>query len=127
MWLTISRHARLSSWEATCMQNALCFYGQNTWRTGCGSNDFVGYTKTQNGCPWGRVCVDIDPDPNDNGTATTTTSGAGPIYPMNRVYDPSNALLNTACTTTTGKAGKLQSKCSTAPTTCGYLYCMPNY
>jgi hypothetical protein len=117
----------LTAQETSNMQNTLCFYGQNTDTTGCGSNDFVGFATsnyTAMGCPAGRICVAIDPDPNDNGTSTTTTSGAGPIYPMNRVYDPSNALLNTSCTTTTGKAGKMQSKCSTMPTTCGYLYCI---
>jgi len=45
---------------------------------------------------------------------------------MNRIYDAANALRSTACTTTTGKAGKMLSKCSSMPTTCGYLYCTAN-
>jgi len=56
------------------MQNTLCYYGQNTDTTACGSNDFVGFTQWQRGCPTGRVCVAIDPDPNDNGTVSTTTT-----------------------------------------------------
>ncbi|HET7540221.1 MAG TPA: hypothetical protein VFK05_10130 [Polyangiaceae bacterium] len=43
---------------------------------------------------------------------------------MNRVYDPGNSLINTTCTTTTGRVTKLVSKCSTTPSTCGYLYCI---
>jgi len=115
----------LTPTEATNMQGTLCFYGQDATYVGraCGNNPFIGFTQTQQGCPSGRVCVAIDPDANDNGSTTTTTSGAAPTYPMNRVYNPSNSLLNTACTTTAGKAGTMLSKCSTMPTTCGYLYC----
>ena len=61
----------------------------------------------------------------DNGSTTTTTAGANPVYPMNRVYSPDNALLNTGCTTTSNKVTKLSTKCSNiVPSTCGYLYCV---
>ena len=43
---------------------------------------------------------------------------------MNRVWNPDNSLLNTACITTSGLLKTLQSKCSTNQNTCGYLYCM---
>jgi hypothetical protein len=43
---------------------------------------------------------------------------------MNRVYNPDNSLLNTGCTTTANKVTKLVSKCTTSPSTCGYLYCI---
>jgi hypothetical protein len=117
----------LNATEVTNMKNALCFFGQDTPTTGCGGNPFVHFVPVAatEGCPAGKACVAIDPDPNDNGTVTTTTSGAGPIYPMNRLYDTANTYLNTSCTTTTGKAGKMLSKCSTQPATCGYLYCTP--
>jgi hypothetical protein len=114
----------LNAQETANMKNTLCYFGQDSDLGGCGGNPFVGFTQTQVGCPAGRVCVAIDPDPNDNGSGSTTTPGAGPTYPMNRVYDPSNALLNTSCTMTTGKAAKMQSKCAAQPNTCGYLYCM---
>jgi hypothetical protein len=112
--------------EADGVRNALCFFGQESTRGTCGNNDFIGFTQTQVDCPDGRVCVAIDPDPNDNGTIYTTTPGEAPVYPMNRLYDPSNTYLGTACTMTTGRAGTMRSKCSTMPTTCGYLYCMFN-
>ena len=106
------------------MSNTLCYYGQNTAGTNCGDNSFVGFTKTQVNCPAGRVCVAIDPDDGDAGSGTTTTAGSAPTYTLNRLWDPSNTKLNTACTKTSGPVGTMQSKCAAAPNTCGYLYCM---
>jgi hypothetical protein len=113
----------LTSAEAANMVNALCFYGN----TVCGNNNpFMSFTVTGQGCPTGRTCVAIDPTDGDNGSLTTTTTGAAQTYPYNRLYDPSNTKLNSACTTTTNLAGKMLSKCSTISTTCGYLYCIAN-
>jgi hypothetical protein len=112
----------LSSAEATNMSNELCFYGQDTGTTGCGSNPFVGFTKTQTSCPSGRVCVAIDPTDGDNGSITPI-SGA-PTYPLNRLWDPTNEFLNSACTKTSGPAGTMLPRCTDYPATCGYLYCM---
>ena len=90
----------------------------------CGSNPYINYTVTTNSCPAGRTCVAVDPSDGDNAATSTTTAGASsPTYPMNRVYDDTNALLGTACTTTLGKASMLTSKCTTMPNTCGMLYC----
>ena len=114
----------LNSTQAGYMSNALCFYGQDTPGASCGANPFVGFTKTQTNCPAGRMCVAIDPDDGDAGSGTTTTAGSAPTYTLNRLWDPSNVKLNTACTKTSGPVGTMQSKCSTAPNTCGYLYCM---
>ncbi len=113
----------LTTTEASNMANALCYFGQDSPSGACGGNQFIGFTVAQTGCPAGRVCVAIDSDPNDTGTAKTTAGSGGPIYSMNRIYNPNNSLLNSSCTTTTGRAGKMQTKCSAKPTTCGYLYC----
>ena len=113
----------LTATEAANMVNALCFYGN----TVCGNNNpFMSFTVTGQGCPTGRTCVAIDPTDGDNGSLTTTTTGAAVTYPYNRLYDPANVKLGTACTTTTNLAGTMISKCSGIPTTCGYLYCVAN-
>ena len=110
----------LSSTEATNLGNGLCFYGFGS----CGGgNPYIKYTVTGQGCPTGRTCVAVDPSDGDNGTTTTTTAGSAPVYPMNRVYDPTNVLLGTACTMTNGRVTTLISKCTTMPATCNYLYC----
>jgi len=109
----------LSSTEATNLGKALCTYGFGS----CGNNPFISFTLTAQGCAVGRTCIAVDPADGDNGTSTTTTAGSAPLYPMNRVYNPDNTLLNTACTTTIGKVTKLNSRCSSVPVTCGYLYC----
>jgi len=114
----------LTSTQAANMSNTLCYYGQNTTGTNCGDNAFVGFTQTQVNCPSGRVCVAIDPDDGDAGSGTTTTAGSAPTYTLNRLWDPNNTKLNTACTKTSGPVGTMQSKCALQPTTCGYLYCM---
>ena len=114
----------LSSTQAANMSNTLCYFGQNTTGTNCGSNPFVGFTQTQANCPEGRVCVAIDPDDGDAGSFTTTTAGTAPMYTLNRLYDPANKMLATACTKTSGSLGKLISKCATYPSTCSYLYCL---
>jgi hypothetical protein len=114
----------MTSAQAALMSNTLCYFGQNTSGTNCGSNPFIGFTKTQTGCPSGRVCVAIDPDDGDAGSGTTTTAGSAPTYTLNRLWDPANAKLNTACTKTSGPVGSMQSRCATYATTCGYLYCM---
>jgi len=110
----------LTSTEATNLGNALCTYGFGS----CGNNPFISYTLTGQGCPVGRTCIAVDPADGDNASTTTTTAGRAPQYPMNRVYNPNNTLLNTACTKTTGAVTKLLSKCTTTPATCGYLYCI---
>jgi len=114
----------LTSTQAGLMSNTLCFYGQNTSGTNCGSNNFIGFTKTQTNCPAGRVCVAIDPDDGDSGTGTTTSAGSAPTYTLNRLWDPPGLKLNSQCIKTSGPAGTMQSKCATNPSTCGYLYCM---
>ena len=114
----------LTSAQAAKMSNTLCYFGQNTAGTNCGDNPFVGFTQTQVNCPAGRVCVAIDPDDGDAGSGTTTTAGSAPTYTLNRLWDPTNSKLNTACTKTSGPLGKMQSKCAATPNTCGYLYCM---
>lgn len=110
----------LSSAEATNLGRALCTYGYGS----CGNNPYISYALTTQGCPAGRTCIAVDPADGDNGSTTTTTAGSAPQYPMNRVYDPSNSLLATPCTSTAGKVTKLVSKCSVAPSTCGFLYCI---
>jgi len=110
--------------KAAYMSNALCYYGQDAVGMSCGANPFVGFTQTQTGCPAGRVCVAIDPDDGDSGSGTTTTAGSAPTYTLNRLWDPTNVKLNSQCTKTSGPLGTMQSKCSTAPNTCGFLYCM---
>ena len=110
----------LSSTEATNLSNGLCFYGFGN----CGNgNPYIKYTITGQGCPTGRTCVAVDPSDGDNGTTTTTTAGSAPAYPGNRVYDPTNVLLGSACTMTSGRVTTLISKCSIMPATCNYLYC----
>jgi hypothetical protein len=111
----------LTATEAANLSNGMCFYGFGT----CGNgNPYIKYTVTGQGCPAGRTCVAVDPADGDNGSTTTTTAGSAPVYPLNRVYDPTNSLLTSACTTTAGKVTKLISKCTTSPSTCGYLYCI---
>ena len=113
----------LTTAEANNMKNALCTFGS----TACNNtNPYLAFTVTGQGCPTGRTCVAIDPTDGDNGSLTTTTTGAAVTYPFNRLYDPANTKLNSSCITTTNLAGKMLSKCSTIPTTCGYLYCMAN-
>ena len=111
----------LNSTEAANISNGMCFYGFGN----CGNgNPYLKYTVTGQGCPTGRTCVAVDPSDGDNAAITTTTAGASaPVYPMNRVFDDTNVLLNTACQTTAGKVTKLISQCTNMPATCGYLYC----
>jgi hypothetical protein len=110
----------LTSAQASNMGNALCFYGYGS----CGNNTYLGFQPTGVNCPSGRTCIAIDPTDGDNGSTSTTSAGSAPTYPGNRVYDPANTLLNTACIHTNGKLLTLQSKCASTPNTCGYLYCM---
>jgi hypothetical protein len=114
----------LTSAQAANLSNTLCYFGQDSPYMGCGGNPFVGFATTGNSCPSGRVCVAIDPDDGDAGTTTTTTAGALPMYTLNRLWDPANTQLNAACQRTTGAVGVMTSRCSTYPSTCGYLYCM---
>ena len=114
----------LTTAQAANMSNTLCYFGQDSGSMNCGSNPFVGFVQTQTGCPSGRVCVAIDPDNGDAGSGTTATPGSEPTYTLNRLWDPANAMLNTVCRKTSGPLGKLQPKCATYPSTCGYLYCM---
>jgi hypothetical protein len=114
----------LTTTQAGYMSNTLCYYGQDVVGMSCGANPFIGFTKTQTGCPAGRMCVAIDPDPYDTGSGSSTVAGSAPTYTLNRLYDPANTKLNTACTKTTGTLGTMVSKCAATPNTCGYLYCM---
>jgi len=109
--------------EATNLANDLCMYGYGD----CGNhNPFINYMPgvQGNGCPTGRTCVALDPTDGDNGSGTTTTAGAAPVYPLNRLYDPTNSKLASQCTTTANKLGSMVSKCATMASTCGYLYCV---
>ena len=111
----------LSATEAANISNGMCFYGFGN----CGNgNPYLSYTVTGQGCPAGRTCIAIDPTDGDNGSGTTTTAGSAPTYPLNRLYDPTNSKLNSACVTTAGKLTTMVSKCATLPATCGYLYCI---
>jgi hypothetical protein len=111
----------LSSTEASNMVNALGFYG---YAVGGAANPFIAFTVTGQGCPTGRTCVAVDPTDGDNGSTTTTTGQAAVSYPMNRLWDPANAMLGKACVTTANKAATMVSKCSTLASTCGFLYCV---
>jgi hypothetical protein len=108
----------LTSTQATNLQNALCFYGQGT----CGGNPYIAFISDAQ-CPSGQKCVAIDPTDTVNSTTNTTSAGTAPTYPYNKAYDPNGVLLNTACITTTAKLGKMLSKCSTLPSTCGWDFC----
>jgi hypothetical protein len=113
----------LTSTEAANMKNALCLYGSSACNN---NNPYLAFTVTGQGCPSGRTCVAIDPTDGDNGSLTTTSTQTAVTYPFNRLYDPNNTKLNTSCITTTNLAGTMLSKCSTIPTSCGYLYCIAN-
>lgn len=110
----------LTSTQAANMANALCFYGYGN----CGGNNYLSFQTTNVGCPTGRTCVAIDPEDGDTGSTSTTSAGSAPSYPMDRVWNPDNTLLGTACINSMGLLKGLASKCSNKPTTCGYLYCM---
>jgi hypothetical protein len=111
----------LTSTEANNIRNAMCFFGDNCG----GENPYIGFTTAGlSACPSGATCFAIDPTDGDNTSTSTTTAGSAPTYPLNRVWDPGNTLLNTDCITTLAKLGKMGSKCSTQPATCGYLYCI---
>jgi len=112
----------LSSAQAANVGNSLCFFGYGN----CGNNPYLGFTQTGVSCPAGRTCIAIDPDDGDTGSGTTTTAGSAPSYPLNRAYDPSNALLGWRCITNKGLLGSMLSKCAVTPNTCGYLYCIAN-
>jgi hypothetical protein len=113
----------LNSTEATNMANSLSFYGFGAQG---GNNPFIAFTVAGpgQGCPPGRTCVAVDPTDSDNGSTATTTGQAAVTYPLNRLYNPTNTKLGTQCITTGNKAGTMVSKCTTMPTTCGYLYCV---
>jgi hypothetical protein len=112
----------LTSAQAANVGNSLCFFGYGN----CGNNPYLGFTQTGVSCPAGRTCVAVDPDDGDTGSGTTTTAGSAPSFPLNRAYDPTNGLLNSKCITNRGVLGAMLSKCATAPTTCGFLYCIAN-
>jgi hypothetical protein len=116
----------MTTTQAANMANWLCFYGMNaTNGYGCGSNPYLGFFQTSNGCPAGRTCIAIDPTDGDNGPTSSTSSGSALTYPMNRVADPTGQLSGTACITTLGMLGTLTSWCSVKPYTCGFEYCDP--
>lgn len=115
----------LTSKQAANMANWFCFYGMDgTNGFSCGSNPYIGFFQTGNGCPAGRTCIAIDPTDGDNSTTASTSAGSVATYPLNRVYDPTGSLLNSVCLTTTKKVGSLVSKCAIIPNTCGYDYCV---
>ena len=114
----------LSRDEISRLQNALCFYGEGR----CGGNPFLSFVQTDATCPTGRTCVAIDPTDGDNGSLPPCNQTSSPGYYMNRTYDPANELLSCGCLYSDGLDGvawwsQLVSKCSTVPSTCGYLYC----
>jgi hypothetical protein len=111
----------LTSTEAANMANSLGFFG---YGSNNGGNPYIAFAVTNQGCPAGRTCIAIDPTDGDNGSTATTTGQAAVTYPMNRVWDPANDLLGTACVTTGNKNATLVSKCSTLSSTCGFLYCV---
>lgn len=119
----------LTAAQAEAMSYWFCFFGMPAPAAlgySCSNNPFIGFFTTQSyGCDAGHYCIAIDPTDGDNGTTASTSAGAAPTYPMNRVYDATGALLGTACVTTKGVPATLISKCATAPTTCGYDYCVP--
>jgi len=112
----------LSATDAANMVNTLCYFNQGN----CGGNVYIGMVTNPAGCPSGKLCIAIDPTDGDNGSTSTESAGSAPSYPANRVYDPANDLLGTQCITTGGLLGTLISKCSSYPSTCGYLYCVAN-
>jgi hypothetical protein len=114
----------LTQSQADNLAAALCFYGYG----GCGSNPYIAYNSGSSlpGCPSGQKCVAIDPTDTVNTTTNTTSAGTAPTYPYNQAWDPNGTILNTACITTTAKLGKMRSKCSLLPATCGWDYCTPN-
>ena len=106
------------------MVQELCYFNQGN----CGNNTYINMVTTAcpSGVASGSMCIAIDPTDGDNGSTSTTTAGSAPSYPGNRVYDPANDLLGTACITSGGLLGTMTSKCSAYPSTCGYLYCIAN-
>jgi hypothetical protein len=102
----------LNASEASNMVNALGFYG---YAVGGTANPFIAFTASGRGCPTGRTCVAVDPTDSGDGSTATTTGQAAVSYPMNRLWDPANATLGSACVTTANKAATMVSKCSTLP------------
>ena len=116
----------LTTTEATNIVNDLGFYGY--WpptNQQFVSNPYIAFAVTSQGCPSGRTCIAVDPTATDNST-TSQTSQAAVMYPLNRLYDTAGVMLGKACITTGNLAGTMVSKCSTMPTTCGFLYCVAN-
>jgi hypothetical protein len=111
----------LKAAEATNMVNTMAFYGFGNG----GSNPFIAFTVTGQGCPSGRTCIAIDPTDSDNGKASQTGQAAV-MYPLNRLYDPASVMLGQPCITTASKAATMVNKCSAIPSTCGFLYCVAN-
>jgi hypothetical protein len=118
---TKTNGANLTSTEANNLRHALCFHGEGN----CGNdNPFIGFTTSGlSACPSGATCVAVDPTDGDVSSTSTTSAGSAPTYPYNKVHNPDNSLLNTACIKTNGTLSALQSKCSQYPTTCGWLFC----
>jgi len=87
------------------LKNNLYFINQNT-------NPFVSFVVTS------EANVGIDPIDGDNSTPTTT-SGSCPTYELDRVYNPTNTLLNKCCVTVSAKNGALVA----LPRAAGYLGC----
>lgn len=114
--------ANLTSTEASNLRAALCFHGEGS----CGNdNPFIGFTTAGlSACPSGATCVAVDPTDGDVSSTSTTSAGSAPTYPYNKVYNPDNSLLNTACIKTSGVLAKLISNCASNSKTCGWLYCM---
>jgi hypothetical protein len=127
--VTKTNGANLTSTEASNLRHALCFNGEGD----CGNdNPFIGFTSAGlSACPSGATCVAVDPTDGDVGSDSTTSAGNAVSYPYNKVYNPTNSLLNTACmkvsgsqSLPTGVTSVLSSRCSSYPTTCGWLYCI---
>ena len=121
----------LTATQARNLRVRLCYFGMDSTGNNCGGNPWLAFSSGTNadiaGCPKGRYCVAIDPDGNDNGVPPDTSAGAIPQYQMNRFYDPNNTTLGTQCqkyNSNPAILGKMQSKCASYPSTCGYLYCI---
>ncbi len=115
----------LSATDAANLEYTLCFFGGVCSYGSSATNPYLGVIKSGiAGCPSGKMCIAVDPTDGDNGSTSTTTAGSAPTYPNDRVYNPDNSLLGSACITASGLYGTLKSNCATNPRTCGYLYCI---
>lgn len=57
-------------------------------------------------------------------SACRARPAGGIAYTLNRLFCGDGFLEGSPCITIAGKAGTLTSKCSTSPSTCGFIYCV---